>query len=420
MSSAEESVRLFVDRFFREKWRDIIVVLTRRFGTDNLEEIENAVQSAMVKALDSWPIAGIPDNPGGWIFAVAKNQMLDRLRHLSHASQNVSAVADTLYGETGGEPDWAGPLEDDTLRMILVCCHPSLKERESIAITLRLICGLGSHEIAGGLLMSEEAARKLLSRTKAKIRERRFPFELPEKEEQAARLDRVLQIVYLLFNEGYAARSGDDLVRSDLCEEALRLADLLLQSQMAAAGRLWALAALIAFQASRLPARVAEDGRLLRLHEQDRARWDRKRIGLGFRFLEQSMKSTERTRYHLEAAIAACHASAASYDETDWLQILAFYDDLMDLAPSPVVELNRSVAVMMTEGPEQGLSILSRLEADSALRGSYLLPALQGDFEARAGRPSAAADHYRKALDRIETGPIRRFLADQITACSIG
>jgi RNA polymerase sigma-70 factor (ECF subfamily) len=398
----EASVKLFVDAFFREKWRDIIVVLTRRFGPQHLDDIENAVQTAMVRALDTWPLAGIPDNPGGWIFTVAKNHMLDRLRKLKRAA------------------DRAGPLEDDTLRMILVCCHPRLTARESIAITLRLICGLGTQDIAGALLIGDDAARKLLYRTKDKIRRRRFPFELPEPDEQAARLNRVLQIIYLQFNEGYAARTGDDLTRNDLCAEAQRLADLLLRSQMAEKGSVWALAALMAFQASRLPARVDGEGRLLRLQEQDRPRWDRRQIALGFDLLDQSMSSSERSRYHLEAAIAACHAAAETYDDTDWPRIRGFYDDLMALVPSPVVELNRSVAVMMTDGPAAGLTVLQTLEDAPALKDSYLLPALQGDFEARAGRPDLAERHYRDALDKSENSPVRAFLADQISACSIG
>jgi len=416
----EASVKLFVDAFFREKWRDVIVVLTRRFGPQHLDDIENAVQTAMVRALDTWPLAGIPDNPGGWIFTVAKNHMLDRLRKAKLAAESVPAVTDRLYSDESDTPEWAGPLEDDTLRMVLVCCHPRLTARESIAITLRLICGLGTHDVAGALLIGDAAARKLLYRTKEKIRRRRFSFELPEPDEQAARLDRVLQIVYLLFNEGYAARTGDDLTRNDLCAEAQRLADLLLRSQMAQEGRVWALAALMAFQASRLPARVDAAGRLLRLQEQDRSRWDRRQIALGFSFLDQSMTGEARSRYHIEAAIAACHAAAACYDDTDWQRIRDFYDDLMDLTPSPVVELNRSVAVMMTDGPAAGLAILRRLDGAPALRDSYLLPALQGDFESRAGRPDVAAAYYRTALDKSENSPVRAFLADQINACSIG
>ena len=416
----EASVKLFVDAFFREKWRDIIIVLTRRFGPQHLDDIENAVQTAMVRALDTWPLAGIPDNPGGWIFTVAKNHMLDRLRKLKRAADTVPAVTDMLYPNDNDTPEWAGPLEDDTLRMILVCCHPRLTARESIAITLRLICGLGTQDIAGALLIGDDAARKLLYRTKDKIRRRRFPFELPEPDEQAARLNRVLQIIYLLFNEGYAARTGDDLTRNDLCAEAQRLADLLLRSQMAEKGSVWALAALMAFQASRLPARVDGEGRLLRLQEQDRSRWDRRQIALGFDLLVQSMSSSERSRYHLEAAIAACHAAAETYDDTDWPRIRGFYDDLMALVPSPVVELNRSVAVMMTDGPAAGLTVLQTLEDAPALKDSYLLPALQGDFEARAGRPDLAERHYQDALDKSENSPVRAFLADQISACSIG
>lgn len=429
MAPYEKEVSAFVERFYREKWREVVLVLTRRFGTGALHDIENAVQGAMVKALEAWPRDGLPINPGGWILVAARNALIDRARHGVVARDKGADVRDALYateadhrskyGPPWDGPLWAGPMEDEVLKMILVCCHPRLTARESVAITLRLICGLGVPEIAHSLLIGEAALAKLLSRAKAKIRDRPIPFELPVETDLAARLDRALQILYLLFNEGYAAQVGTLAIRAELCREAQRLTGLLLESRMAEQSRLWALASLMAFQAARLPARVGDDGQLLRLAEQDRALWDRDGLALGFTFLERSMCGKQRSRYHLEAAIAASHALAPSFEATDWTAILGYYDDLLVLAPSPVVALNRSVAVLMTEGPEAAIAILDGLQDQGGLARNHLLPALLGDFHRRAGRPECAAAHYRSALALTGHAPQRAFLETQMAGCSI-
>lgn len=412
---AQDPNRL-VEVFFKEKWRDAIVVLTRRFGPQHLDEIENAVQTAMLRALDSWRSGGQPRNPGGWIVTVAKNELIDRFRHRALVARRSDDVSE-LFPTIEPEPQlWSGPLEDEVLKMIFVCCHPALSARGSIAVTLRLICGLGVREIAKALLTTEDAAKKLLVRTKSKIRERGLPFEIPDHSEIESRRERALHVIYLLFNEGYAAHTGEELIRAELCQEARRLVDLLLRSRIGQDGPVWGLAALIALQSSRLPARVDSSGRLLRLEEQDRGRWDRVLIEEGFAFLERSMAGAETSKYHLEAAIAACHAIAPSYEATDWLRIREFYDDLAALAPSPVVELNRSVAVMMTEGPRAGIALLERIQAEGSLANSHLLPALLADFHLRAQHDGQATRYFERALTLTENLPAKRFLQDQIEA----
>jgi RNA polymerase sigma-70 factor (ECF subfamily) len=304
--------------------------------------------------------------------------------------------------------------------MILVCCHPRLKARESVAITLRYICGLKPPDIAGVLLLTEVGARKLLTRTKDKIRNRPIPFELPESDARKERLARVLQIIYLLFAEGYAANAGDQLVRQDLCEEAIRLCDLLQKTEDTATdGRVWALAALMRFQAARLPARSDATGHLVLLAEQDRRLWDQRQISEAFACLSRAIEGTQRSRYHLEAAIAACHATAADYEHTDWPRILSFYDDLALLAPSPVVALNRAVAVMMIDGPEVALEQLRPLEADRKLNHYPLLTSVLADFHRRAGHINQAEDYYRHALELTKNLPLKRFLSDQLNSLSI-
>lgn len=423
-TEAQAEPHAVIETFFKEKWRDVVLVLTRAFGAHHLEEIENAVQSAMVKALVRWTAEEIPTNPSGWLLTVAKNELINHFRRAQVAERKLGDIyaaqtdeAQRYEAQSGNDmtlPLWAGPLEDDVIKMMLVCCHPRLKPRQSVVITLRLVCGLTPAEIAGGLLSNEEAVRKLLTRTKAKIRQENIPFELPPLAKLDDRIGRACQIIYLLFNEGYSASAGENLIRRDLCNEAQRLIEILLGSRLDAKGPMLALAALMAFQAARLPARVDQDGRLLRLHEQDRTRWDRAQIVRGFAYLEQSMAGDESTKYHLEAAIAACHAMAPSYEATDWVQIKRFYDDLAERFPSPIVELNRSVALLMTDGPDAAIALLQPLEGDKALRGNHLLPALLGDFHQRAGRKEIAKRYYLQALDLVQTVPVRQFLSEKL------
>ncbi len=395
-------------------------MLTRKFGAHRLEDIENSLQTAFERALSIWPQQGVPPNPVAWSITVAQNLMIDIGRKQSLVDSKAPDVVDALYPPTAEEPLWAGPLNDDVLKMMLVCAHPSLRPRDAIVITLRIICNLGIEEISKGLLSTPAAVKKRLTRAKQKIRDLRISFDLPPPEQLDQRLDRTLQCIYLLYNEGYSAYIGDNLIRKDLCAEGERLTALLLQSTLEDKGKIWALAALLAFQSSRLEARTDSEGRLIRLADQDRSAWDQEKIAAGLVALGHSMKSADRSRYHLEAAIAACHAVAKTYADTDWHQIREYYDDLAHLFPSPVVDLNRSVAIMMTDGPEAAIEKLDAVDDSGKLADMYLLPALLGDFHRRAGRDEKAAHYYQRALHLAQTEPVQQFLLGQLEVCTLG
>ncbi len=412
--------RRIVERCFREKRREMILVLARKFGAHRLDDIDNAIQGAMEKALSLWPQKGTPPNPVAWFIVVAQNLMLDMVRKDALVSAKVPDVSAALYPEKSEEPLWAGPLEDDVLKMMVVCAHPELKPRETAVIILRLICNLGVEEISKGLLTTTAAVKKQLTRAKQKIRDLAISFDLPPPDQLDVRLERILQCIYLLYNEGYSAYVGDNLIRRELCVEAERLVELLLKSSLEDKGRIWALSALLSFQSSRIEARTCSNGRLVRLADQDRSRWNQEKIASGLVALGRSMGSTQRSRYHLEAAIAACHATAQSYADTDWSRIREFYEDLAALFPSPVVDLNRSVAILMTDGPDPAIELLSALDDAGKLHGMYLLPALLGDFHRRAGRADQAAVYYRRALGLSQTEPVQHFLLGQMEVCMLG
>jgi RNA polymerase sigma-70 factor, ECF subfamily len=305
---------------------------------------------------------------------------------------------------------------DDTLVMILMCCHPALARESQVALTLKTVGGFSVDEIARAFLLRPAAVAQRLVRAKLLLRERRIAFELPARG-LGARIGSALETMYLMFNEGYAATAGDDLVRSDLCGEAVRLATILAEHPATSRPEVHALLALMLFQASRLPARTDAEGALALLADQDRERWDRALIGRALRHLERCAAGERRTAYHLEAGIAACHALAPSYAETDWEQILALYDDRLKLEPSPVVVLNRAVALSMVAGPRAGIAALSQVAEDPRLRDYYLLPATLADLWLRCGDRQAAAAFYRRALELPCNEPERRFLRRRLAAC---
>ena len=395
-------------------------MLLRRFGVDALDRIEDAVQTAFARAVSSWPERGVPDNPTAWLAVVARNRLLDELRRRETAHDHREPIAAAARRLEPSPDEEMSPLEDDGLRLILLCCDPRLSDREAVSMTLRLACGLTAGEIAAALLREESAVRKAITRAKRRLRDGTPRFPTPGQEALGSRLDRVLEILYLLFNEGYAAHSGPNLVRCEMCAEATRLVEILIAAPIDDTSTLHSLAALMCFQASRLPARVAADGSLVRLAEQDRSLWDASLIRRGFEHLRRTTTGSTRTAYHLEAAIAACHAAASSDDATDWARIRSLYDDLAALHPSPIVSLNRSVALTRVEGPERGLEELQALESEGRLADNHLLPALIADNLQRLGRSGEAAAYYRRALDRVITRPERQFLTDQLNACFTG
>jgi len=414
MSSGEDGAAVgeLVERLFRKRAGQIVSYLTRLFGPGELDLAEEAVQEALVKALQLWPFHGVPANPGGWLLAVARNAALDSLRRRGVFREKAAQLEVELRGQGVNLDESAldRELQDDELSMVLLCCHPEMSRDASVALALKTVGGFSASEIARAFLAEEATITQRLVRAKRQLRERRLRFELPPAPELAARLDAVLEVIYLMFNEGYSAHAGERLIRADLCREALRLAELVAAHPATGGPRAHALVALLAFQAARLPARVDAAGDLVLLEEQDRSLWDRSLLALGFDHLERSAEGSELTEYHLQAAIAAVYAGAAITGSIDWPEILSLYDQLFELDPSPVVALNRAVALAKVKGPAQGLKALQALEEERTLRAYYLLPAAEGQLWAELGEPERAAACFREALSRSCSEPERRFL----------
>ncbi|MER6364278.1 DUF6596 domain-containing protein [Kitasatospora sp. NPDC001527] len=353
---------------------------------------EELAQDALVAALERWPESGVPDRPGAWLMATAKHRAIDLVRRRETYARKLAEVGRTLEDVPPPEPSGPDDIDDDLLRLIFTVCHPVLSARARIALTLRLLGGLTTAEIARATLSTEPAVAQRIVRAKRTLARAGIPFEVPYGRERAERLSSVLEVIYLIFNEGYAATAGDDLLRPALCEDALRLARVL-AALMPEEPEAHGLAALLEFQASRTAARTGPGGEPVLLAEQNRARWDRLLIRRGFAALPRAGAGP----YAVQAAIAACHARAARYEDTDWATIAALYGRLMALTPSPVVELNRAVALSMAEGPEVALEVVDALAAEPALRGYHLLPGVRGDLLARLGRGAEARAEFERA-----------------------
>ncbi|MBI4629042.1 MAG: RNA polymerase sigma factor [Candidatus Rokubacteria bacterium] len=387
----------------------------------DIDAAEEIVQEAFAQALDHWPADGTPERPGAWLLTTARRRALDHLRRARRAGARAEALAyEAALAATDGGPDVTDPeaIPDDRLRLIFTCCHPALPGDSQVALTLRLVGGLSTGEIARAFLVPEPTIAQRLVRAKRTIRDRGLPYEVPEGTELSARLPAVLAVVYLIFNEGYAAHTGDALVRHDLCEEAIRLGRMLAEL-MPHEPEVPGLLALMELQASRAAARTDADGNLVLPADQDRSRWDQAQTARGLALLDRAGPLERAGPYQLQAAIAACHARAASWEATDWPRIVAHYQALAEVAPSPVVELNHAVAIGLAEGPEPGLAALDRVDA-SALRGYHLLPAARADFLRRLGRWTEAAAEYRRALALADNAREQKFLTARLAACEAG
>lgn len=381
---------------------------------------EDAVQEAFVAALRRWPATGVPANPGAWITTTARNRALDVVRREGRRPDLEQAVARDALEAT---PPILHPVADDQLRLLFTCCHPSLAAESRVALALRLVCGLRVPEIARALLQSEDAVARRLSRAKAKMRAAAIPLRVPPPELLGERLPAVLECVYLTFTEGYAATAGDDLVRHDLCDEGVRLARLVVELLPGEPGA-EALLALLLLQDSRRSTRLGDDGAVQLLADQDRARWDHARIDEGLAWLDRATShpsvSAGAAAYVLQAAIAAEHARAPAWRDTDWPAIVRHYDALASLTSSPVVLLNRAVAVSFADGPDAAVGLLDALAGDERLAGSHLLPAARADVERRLGRSEEAAALYRRALDLAVTEPERALLRRRLAEAGGG
>jgi RNA polymerase sigma-70 factor (ECF subfamily) len=412
------------EHLFRHESGRLVAALTRLFGVHNLALAEDVVQDAFCRALEVWKVRGVPEQPGAWLMATAKNRALDVLRRERTARTFAPEVGRLLASEWTVAPlvdeAFEAPVvRDEQLKMMFSCCHPRLPPEAQIALMLNILCGFGAGEIAAAFLAGRAAIEKRIARGKKVLAGSRRLFDLSASD-FTARLSAVRRALYLLFNEGYHGASAEAAVRAELCDEAMRLTALLREHPPAATPETDALAALLALHAARLPARLDSAGDLSPLLEQDRSRWDARLVAQGLALLERSAAGHELTAYHIEAAIAATHAGASSLDETDWPSIVSLYDRLMAVAPSPVVALNRAIAVAQRDGAERGLEELRAIEGRERLKEYPFYPAALGELELRRDNCAAAQAYFSSALALARNAAERRFLEARVRACGGG
>jgi RNA polymerase sigma-70 factor, ECF subfamily len=404
---AEARAREAADRIYRTDSRRVLATLIRLLGSFDLAE--EALHDAFTAAVEQWPSSGVPANPRAWLVSVGRFKAIDKIRRRAKFDATLAALARELDedAEIAPEPDAAG-VEDDRLRLVFTCCHPALPSDAQVALTLREVCGLTTEEIARAFLTAPSTLAQRIVRAKNKIRAARIPYQMPERDRLPERLDAVLRVIYLVFNEGYSASSGESVTRHDLSGEAIRLGRLLME--LLPEPEVMGLLALMLLQESRRAARSSADGEIVLLADQDRSLWDRAQIAEGSALVERALSSQRFGPYALQAAIAAVHAEAPSEAQTDWRQIVALYDVLLRVHPTPVVALNRAVAVAMRDGAHAALALVDDLLAEGQLTDYHLAHAARADLCRRLGRNDDARASYQRALALVQQAPERRFL----------
>ena len=410
MGCGGQSATAAVETVYRAESRRVLATLIRLLG--DFELAEEALHDAFIAAVEQWPRDGIPRNPRAWLVSAGRFKAIDNLRRRARFDASQRLLAEQLEEQAEAPPEEGDAVEDDRLRLIFTCCHPALTPEAQVALTLREVCDLRTEEIARAFLAAPSAIAQRIVRAKARIRDARIPYRVPEREELPARLDSVLRVIYLVFNEGYSASAGASLTRADLCAEAIRLGRLLLE--LLPDAEVMGLLALMLLHDARRAARTDAAGELVRLEDQDRSAWDRRLIAEGSMLVRRALASRNFGPYALQAAIVAVHAEALSASQTDWAQIVRLYDVLLGLGPSPVVELNRAVAVAMRDGPAAGLRLVDDLLARGELRDYHLSHAARADLLRRLARIDEARSAYRVALQLVRLEPERRFLQQRL------
>jgi RNA polymerase sigma-70 factor (ECF subfamily) len=419
----QSEITQLVDHLFRHEAGKLIAVMTRVFGVENLALAEDVVQDSLIEAMNHWQYKGVPDNPSGWLFRVARNKALNHLNKEKKTVYFSTDVAHFLQSRWTVEPALEhffseDEIQDDQLRMIFTCCHPSINSDSQVALALKTLCGFSIPEIAKAFITTEENISKRLVRARKSIRDANIPFEIPKGEGMEERLDTVLETIYLLFNEGYSPSKGDDIIRYELCEEAIRLAQMIAANKaIQQKENVLALLALMFLNASRFKARQDDEGNILTMAQQDRSKWDRSLKETGLDLLNRAAGSERIGFYHLLAAISAHHSIAPDFDSTNWPGILSLYDRLLYIDKSPLVLMNRAVAVLKVNGAEKAIAELEKIENISSLRNYHLFYSTKAEFYIQAGKYSQAADCLRKSIGLSPLAAEKLLLQKKLDSC---